>query len=310
MKIVSISIQLLWQTLPKLACILALGAVVALSSCGVLKRFGNRTPEVVDSSIAGIAIPDTRVIDSPELIGPIMDSGMVVTSPKIPELADDSGMAMPFWMVPLSYTTFSGKAKAHIESPEESRDFTLTVRIESGKKIWISVVGSALGISMEAFRAVLTPDSMIAINRIDREVIRAPFSEIANLFPVKGDFSMLEAVLAGAKLPVVQRFSGPVADPISGAVMISGTADSSVQSIFFSGQDSSMIRQTLQQPNSTTDLLYSKYSPGLDRRFAQVRQIKLRSAGFEQTLDLDFTSFSFDEPVDMTINIPDKYKQR
>ncbi len=310
-------------------CLLAIAVVIAMSGCGPIKRLRNRSVSAADSGIvvvardsmfisqemmdieAGILRPPA---DSPVVMGPFQEPVYNTPLTDTPQIADDSRMAMPFWMIPLSYNTFSGKAKAHYESAEESRDFTLSVRIESGKKIWLSVVGSAMGISMEAFRAVLTPDSMVAVNRLDREIIRAPFEAISELFPVKGDFYMLEAVLIGGKIPAAQ-----VLRPLIGSEnseftvagnLFAGSTPIGSQTVFFRYSDSTMSEQLLQQSGTMTSLRYDNYQVVTGRRFSLKRGISLSGESGKQTLSLDYTSFAFDEPVDMTITIPEKYKQR
>jgi hypothetical protein len=294
-------------------CISALGGLIALSSCGPLRRLGSRRAAMADTAaLVMTPAPDSGFVraDSPQWLGPFMDSVSLAQKPQIPELADDSGMAMQWWQIPLSYSSFSGKAKAHFESPEENWDFTLNVRIESGKKIWMSVVGSAMGISMEAFRAVLTPDSMIAVNRIDKEVIRGPFSDIAGLFPVEGDFYSLEAILVGAKVPSVPELQPVPTDSGAATMNIAGQLGATQQVITFRLADSVMIHQSLMQSGTRTELSYDNYTPSGGRRFAQTLGLVFERASGQQKLDLNYTSFSFDEPVDMSIPIPERYKQR
>jgi len=294
-------------------CILALGFLMALSACGPLKRLRNRNPATIDSAnLTSVITVDSLLSgnDSPRVLGPFIDSSAIAQIPDTPELADDSRMAMEWWQVPLSYGTFSGKAKAHYESLAESRDFTLSVRIESGKRIWMSVVGSMLGVSMEAFRAVLTPDSMIAINRIDKEVIRGPFGDIASLFPVDGDFYTLEAILVGAKIPAVPELRRSTGGAAADTLIISGRIGAMEQIITYRLADSLMVHQSLLQSDARTELSYDDYRQDGNRRFAQRLGIALQSESGGQKLELNYTSFGFDQPVDMSISIPEKYRQR
>ncbi|HTK20297.1 MAG TPA: DUF4292 domain-containing protein, partial [Mucilaginibacter sp.] len=62
----------------------------------------------------------------------------------------------------LSYNTFSGKAKTKLDINGSSNDVTLNIRIQKGKKIWVSVTAIA---GIEVARALITPDSLLVINK-------------------------------------------------------------------------------------------------------------------------------------------------
>lgn len=296
----------------KPACVLAMAALLLLSACGPFRRLRTRPSAADSAAVVVMPGPDSGIVraDSGRPLGPFPDSLFAGSPADTPLVIDDSKMAMEWWMIPLAYSTFSGKAKARFESAAENRDFTLTVRIESGRRIWMSVVGSALGISMEAMRVLLTPDSMIAINRIDREVIRAPFSEIGTLFPVQGDFATLEAVLVGAKLPAAPQLHFVGLDATGSEYIVSGATPRGEQLVIYRRSDSLMMRQRLRESGSWIELSYDNYVAGRTPAFAAKRLVRMEDSLGIQTLSLEFTSFSFDEAVDLSFTVPEKYKQR
>ena len=101
---------------------------------------------------------------------------------------------MPLWDRDIAYHTFSGKAKVHYDGKGDQQDFTAFIRMERGKKVWISIV--ALGL-VEALRAQVTPDSVIAIDRIHHTVRALPASEAGKLLPAGFDFASLQRLLIG-----------------------------------------------------------------------------------------------------------------
>src|SRR4026208_2558948 len=67
----------------------------------------------------------------------------------------------------ISFNTFSGKIKVNFDdSRGKNNDFNAFIRIRKDSVIWVSI-NAALGI--EAFRIMITPDSVKVLNKIDKE---------------------------------------------------------------------------------------------------------------------------------------------
>src|ERR1700712_5099203 len=62
-----------------------------------------------------------------------------------------------------NFNTFIGKARTKLDIDGNSNDVTLTIRIKHDQKIWVSVTAIA---GIEVARAVITPDSILMINRL------------------------------------------------------------------------------------------------------------------------------------------------
>src|SRR5437879_13370008 len=73
------------------------------------------------------------------------------------------------------FTTFSGKAKTKLDINGNSNDVTLNIRIQKGQKIWVSVTAIA---GIEVARAMITPDSLLVINKLQGLYLRKPFRYI------------------------------------------------------------------------------------------------------------------------------------
>jgi len=98
----------------------------------------------------------------------------------------------------LSYNTFSGKAKTKLDINGSSNDVTLNIRIQKGKKIWVSVTAIA---GIEVARALITPDSLLVINKFQGLYVRKPFSYIYSYTSQQINFDSLEALLVGNAIP-------------------------------------------------------------------------------------------------------------
>ena len=77
----------------------------------------------------------------------------------------------------LNFNTFSAKANANLDIDGDNNDVTLNIRIARDKKIWVSVVKTIL-LDIELARALITPDSILLINKLQRLYTKKPFSFI------------------------------------------------------------------------------------------------------------------------------------
>src|ERR1700712_3454687 len=88
-----------------------------------------------------------------------------------------------------TYTTFSGRARTSLDINGSSNDVTLNIRIQGGKKIWVSVTAIA---GIEVARALITPDSLLVIKKLQGLYLKKPFSYIYAFTSKQVDYSSLE----------------------------------------------------------------------------------------------------------------------
>lgn len=95
----------------------------------------------------------------------------------------------------LSFNTLAIKGKSTINVNGAQNDATLNIRIKKDQTIWVSL--TALGGVFEAARALITPDSILLMNRLERTVTRKPFNFIHGFTNTQVDFQLLQALLVG-----------------------------------------------------------------------------------------------------------------
>lgn len=98
----------------------------------------------------------------------------------------------------VNFNTFSGKAKTTLNINGDSHDVTLNIRINNNKEIWVSVT-ALLGI--EAARAVITPDSILVLNKLQGLYVKKPFSYVYAFTNKQVDYAMLQALFTGNAIP-------------------------------------------------------------------------------------------------------------
>ena len=97
-----------------------------------------------------------------------------------------------------SFDSFSGKARAALNIGGSSNDVTLNIRIKSGQKIWVSITAIA---GIEVARALITPDSIMVINRLQSVYLKKPFSYINTFAGNQVNYKTIESLLIGNAIP-------------------------------------------------------------------------------------------------------------
>jgi hypothetical protein len=105
------------------------------------------------------------------------------------------------------YNTFTTKAISKLAINGKDYDATLNIRIKSKELIWVSVIAFP---GIEAARALITPDSIKVIDRLNDNYINKPFSYVNDYTNNDIDFATLEAMLVGNLIPLVLKNSDKI----------------------------------------------------------------------------------------------------
>ncbi|HTF80736.1 MAG TPA: DUF4292 domain-containing protein [Cytophagales bacterium] len=93
----------------------------------------------------------------------------------------------------LSFNYFSGKGRLNYQDQNNSISANFHIRIRKDSLIWISV--SQLGI--EGARFIITKDSILGINKLNKEVYAYSIAYFSKLFNMALDYNTFERVLVG-----------------------------------------------------------------------------------------------------------------
>jgi len=180
------------------------------------------------------------------------------------------GMEPSLPTVQATNTTFlflNAKGKAIIEQKGNKQNANLAVRVRRDSVIWLSA--SLLGV--EGVRAVLTRDSVLVLNRIEREYFAGGYDYLSKLLNVPVTFDDMQALLLGDYL----------AAP-AGATPTVSTDDAGRQRVTY--PRGSMVVERLLQSGT-----------------GRVQQLKVTDAGSKRNLTVDYTDF---KPLEDQNNLP------
>lgn len=93
------------------------------------------------------------------------------------------------------FNTLSLKAKANLDINGNANDVNMNIRIKNKETIWVMV--TAVGGIVEVARALITPDSIKIIDKINNKYTVKPFSYIYGFTNKQINFGTLQDILTG-----------------------------------------------------------------------------------------------------------------
>ena len=92
------------------------------------------------------------------------------------------------------FNTLAVRSKAVLSINDKANDVNMNFRIRNNEVIWVSITALA---GLEVARALITPDSVRIINRLDNIYIKKPFSYIYEFTNEQINFKTLQSILIG-----------------------------------------------------------------------------------------------------------------
>lgn len=91
------------------------------------------------------------------------------------------------------------KSKVAFSSPDFSQTFPATIQVKKDSIIWISVA-----VGLEVARGIITPDSAIFLDRLNRNVYQFGYQELSDFMGFDVSYDLVQALLVG-NMPVYVR---------------------------------------------------------------------------------------------------------
>lgn len=205
-----------------------------------------------------------------------------------------------------NYNTFQGKARMHFESGEDKQNFTANFRIAKDKMIWVTISGFGI----EVARAIITPDSIKAIERVNKKAYLYSYSDLQKLINLEVDFSTLQSIIVGDAIAT----NGKIDDvkELGQITTIFLNGSDFTNQISLSKSDSTLKRIYLQTrravSNSSVLIEYKKYEQMMNKNFPVNRLFNIQDVKGAASLDMEVNKFEFDIPLEFPFSIPANYK--
>lgn len=205
----------------------------------------------------------------------------------------------------LPFNTLSLKGKTSLKVDGDENNVTLNIRMEKDKKIWVSVTGLA---GIEGARAVITPDSLLLRNNLQKTYTKKPFSYVYSFTSKQVSFKLLQAVLSGN---TINEFMTEKSDlkQENGVWVLDGNATDLVYRILFN---------TLLKPSETSlndaknaqalKVVYGNYTPVNNALFPSSLKINSMSGAKKIDISIEFIKIESNVPVDFPFSVPKSYE--
>jgi hypothetical protein len=172
--------------------------------------------------------------------------------------------------------------------------------------IWISLTGTALNI--EAFRVLITPDSIVIMDKINKTVRQSSISHLQEVTQLPLSFSDLQDFLVGNAIHITGNILSYKNNNDKLQVSLSGnvfknllTIDSTNKQIFHSKLDDDNPFD-----HRTCDITYDDFDKLANNYFPKTRQITV-SEKSRLDINLQVKQYSFDQDLTYPFSIPKKY---
>lgn len=205
------------------------------------------------------------------------------------------------------FQTFSAKVKVDFEGSDgKKNDFNAFIRLRKDSVIWVSI-NALLGI--EAFRVLITPDSVKVINKLDKVVQLRSVNYLKEITKLPFTFKELQDLLLGNPIYFDNNIVSYKKDATGLSVVNIGTIFKHLLTL----NPESMIVQhsKLDDVNPararTADISYGDYETRDGKPFSTFRKITV-SEKSKLDIEMKFKQFDFNIPLNFPFNIAKNYK--
>jgi len=208
------------------------------------------------------------------------------------------------------FKTFSAKIKVDYEdSKGKQPGITAFVRIIKDSIIWVS--GYATVFNIEAFRAKITVDSVIVIDKINKEVQRRSIDYLQEVTQIPFDYRTLQDLLIGN--PVFLTDSVVSYKETESQILLA-TIDKNFKHLLTMKKPTNYVTHSKLDDlditrNRTADITYDDFEENNGRVFSKEREITVSEKN-KLDIQLKYKQYEFDKEVQVNFNIPKNYKSR
>jgi hypothetical protein len=241
-----------------------------------------------------------------------IDSAVVVNGPTPEELHADSMRVISETYKRLmnnriAFESFSAKIKVDMEDKEGKKsDFNAFLRLRRDSALWVSV-NVALGI--EAFRVLITPDSVKVLNKLDKLVQVRSVESLQEITHLPFSFTELQNVIIGNPIFIDSTIISYKNNEQTISLFAIGEVFKHMLTV--SKEDFTMLNSKLDDVDAnrarTCLVEYGNYQRVNDYLFSTLRTINVTEKT-KLVLQLDYKQFAFNEVLTYPFSVPKNYK--
>ena len=209
----------------------------------------------------------------------------------------------------INFNSFSAKVKVDFEGKDgKKNDFNAFIRLKKDSVLWISI-NAALGI--EAFRVMITPDSVKVLNKLDKVVQLRSVSYLQDVAKIPLSFAELQDLMVGNP-PYLDSNIVSYKNEESSISLLS-IGDLFKHFLTVSKNDFRIQHSKLDDVDNirarTCDISYGDYQTKNGVVFSTFRKITVLEKS-KLDIEMQFKQFDFNEELNFPFSIPKNYKSQ
>jgi hypothetical protein len=209
----------------------------------------------------------------------------------------------------INYRTFSAKLKVNYEGSDgKAYEFTAFLRILKDSVIWVR--GDAI-LGIEAFRALITRDSVKILDKLDKTITFRSVNYLQEVSKVPLDFKTLQDLLIGN--PIYLDSNIVYYREEEAGISLVSVGDLFKNYLTLNKYDYTLRHTKLddvdEMRSRTCDVTYRDYEPRDTIRFSTYRKISLAEKS-KLDIEISFKQFNFNEVLSFPFPIPKNYKRK
>jgi len=209
----------------------------------------------------------------------------------------------------IDFSTFSAKLKLdYTDQSGKSQGANAQIRLQKDSLMWVSLTG-ALGV--EGFRAIITLDSVILMDKLEKTISRRSIASLQELTNLPVDFTALQDIIIGN--PVY--FTDNIITYKNDGTQVTATSvgpyfkhlidmDTLTGKINYSKLDDVEASR-----NRTCFIAFSDYITQQSKQFSTKREITVAEKS-KLSVKIEYKQIAFGEVLSFPFNIPKSYKQK
>lgn len=204
----------------------------------------------------------------------------------------------------LDFSTLQVKANANLSINNKGNDAAMNIRIKKDEVIWVRVTAIA---GIEVARALITPDSIKVLNRMESVYLVKPFNYINQYANEQINFNTLQALLIGNTIPDVISEDSDVRIQ-NNQLILSGILKGLAYTVNYD-PNTKVVQTNLNDEDANQQLSasYKDFFVVSDRVIPH--SINIRSAANKKNINLHlkFTQVAVNESLDYPFSVPKKF---
>lgn len=212
----------------------------------------------------------------------------------------------------INFNTFSAKIKVEYEdSKGKQPNIMANVRMIKDSVIWISAIATVFNI--EAFRIMITKDSVFVLDKINKQYQKRSIDYLQEITEIPFSLNTLQNLIVGN--PVFFSDSVLSYAKSENRILLSTINEQFKQLLTLSGSERTLVHSKLDDinfnRNRTADITYGdfmNYNDSLSLYFSTSREIILSEKN-KLDIQLNFKQFEFNKEVQISFTIPKNYKK-